>query len=90
VLIEARAAGLTFDLVAAREGDKLPFHHESRVTLTAGAFRAATQTVTPQGVIAIARVADHFSISETEVHAALAYYHRNKAYVDARIALNRA
>jgi len=38
----------------------------------------------------IARVADHFSISETEVHAALAYYHRNKAYVDARIALNRA
>ena len=56
VLSEARAAGLEFELVAAREGDKLPFHFESRVTLTAGAFRAATQTVTPQGVIAIARV----------------------------------
>jgi TrmH family RNA methyltransferase len=56
VLSEARAAGLEFELIAAREGDKLPFHSESRVTLTAGAFRAATQTVTPQGVIAIALV----------------------------------
>jgi TrmH family RNA methyltransferase len=56
VLAEAKAAGLEFELVAAREGDKLPFHYESRVTLTSGAFRAATQTVTPQGVIAIARV----------------------------------
>src|SRR3989442_1515387 len=43
------------DLVV-REGDKLPFHSESRVTLTAGAYRAATQTVTPQGVMAIARL----------------------------------
>src|SRR5438105_8227880 len=56
VLSEAKAAGLKFELIAAREGDKLPFHFESRVTLTPGAFRAATQTVTPQGVIAIARV----------------------------------
>ncbi|MGH7760697.1 MAG: TrmH family RNA methyltransferase [Candidatus Dormibacteraceae bacterium] len=56
VLSEARAAGLEFELIAAREGDKLPFHFESRVTLTAGAFRAATQTVTPQGMIAIALV----------------------------------
>jgi TrmH family RNA methyltransferase len=56
VLAEAKAAGLEFDLIAVREGDKLPFHSESRVTLTPGAFRAATQTVTPQGVIAIARV----------------------------------
>ena len=56
VLSEAKAAGLEFELVAAREGDKLPFHYESRVTLSPGAFRAATQTVTPQGVIAIARV----------------------------------
>ncbi len=45
MLAEAKAAG-----------DKLPFHSESRVTLTAGAYRAATQTVTPQGVMAIARV----------------------------------
>src|SRR5437763_11069568 len=56
VLAEAKAAGLEFDLIAVREGDKLPFHSESRVTLTAAAFRAATQTVTPQGVIAIVRV----------------------------------
>jgi TrmH family RNA methyltransferase len=56
VLAEAKAAGLEFDLVAVREGDKLPFHYEPRVTLTEGAYRAATQTVTPQGVIAIARV----------------------------------
>src|SRR2546428_8086040 len=56
VLAEAKAAGLQFDLIAVREGDKLPFHSESRVTLTAAAFRAATQTVTPQGSIAIARI----------------------------------
>jgi RNA methyltransferase, TrmH family len=54
--MEAKAAGLAFDLIAVREGDKLPFRTESRVTLTAGAFRTATQTVTPQGAIAIARV----------------------------------
>jgi hypothetical protein len=35
-------------------------------------------------------VADHFSISEVEVEAALAYYRRNKKYVDARIILNEA
>jgi RNA methyltransferase, TrmH family len=56
VLTEARAAGLTFDLIAVREGDKLPFHSESRVTLTPAAYRAATQTVTPQGVMAVAHV----------------------------------
>jgi RNA methyltransferase, TrmH family len=56
VLAEARAAGLEFELIAVREGDKLPFHTDARVILTAAAFRAATQTVTPQGVIAIARV----------------------------------
>ena len=56
VLAEAKAAGLAFEVIAVREGDKLPFHTESRVTLTPAAFRAATQTVTPQGAIAIARV----------------------------------
>ena len=56
MLTEAKAAGLDFELVAVREGDRLPFHYEPRLTLTAAAFRAATQTVTPQGVIAIARV----------------------------------
>ena len=56
MLAEAKAAGLRFEVLAVREGDKLPFHSESRVTLTPSAFRAATQTVTPQGVIAIAHV----------------------------------
>ena len=56
MLSEARAAGLRFDLIAVREGDKLPFHTESRVTLTPAAYRAATQTVTPQGVMALAHV----------------------------------
>ena len=56
MLEEAKAAGLPFELIAVRDGDRLPFHAASRVTLSAGAFRAATQTVTPQGVIAIARV----------------------------------
>ena len=56
MLAEAKAAGLEFDLIAVREGDRLPFRSDSRVTLTPGAFRAATQTVTPQGAIAIVRV----------------------------------
>ena len=56
MLQEARAAGLEFELIAVREGDRLPFHWESRLTLTPAAYRAATQTVTPQGVIAIAHV----------------------------------
>ncbi|TMB47282.1 MAG: hypothetical protein E6J53_02890, partial [Chloroflexi bacterium] len=66
VLAEAKAAGLEFELIAVREGDRLPFHTESRVTLSPGAFRAATQTVTPQGVIAIAKV------DEPDVKAAIA------------------
>ncbi|HET7338327.1 MAG TPA: RNA methyltransferase [Candidatus Dormibacteraeota bacterium] len=56
MLAEAKAAGLRFDVVAVREGDKLPFHVEDRLTLAPAAFRAATQTVTPQGAIAIARI----------------------------------
>lgn len=38
----------------------------------------------------LARVAQHFSLSETEVEAALAYYRRNKPYIDARLAFNEA
>ncbi len=56
VLAEAKAAGVDFDVIAVRDGAKLPFRAETRVTLTDAAFRAATQTVTPQGVMAIARV----------------------------------
>ena len=68
MLSEARAAGLEFDLIAVREGDRLPFHTDSRVILSPAAFRAATQTVTPQGVIAIARVGEA-SASEAIVTA---------------------
>ena len=56
MLAEAKAAGVEFEVIAVRDGDRLPFRSESRVTLTDAAFRAATQTVTPQGAIAIARV----------------------------------
>ena len=38
----------------------------------------------------VGRVADHFTISEAEVEAALAYYRRNRKYVDARVVLNEA
>src|SRR5207248_166240 len=58
VLAEAKAAGVVFEVLVVREGDKLPFHSSSRVTLAPSAYRAATQTVTPQGVMAIARVHD--------------------------------
>ena len=36
------------------------------------------------------KVAEHFELSREEVEAALAYYRRNKPYVDARITLNEA
>lgn len=38
----------------------------------------------------IDKVAEHFGLSREEVEAALAYYRRNKRYVDARIALLEA
>jgi uncharacterized protein (DUF433 family) len=36
------------------------------------------------------KVAWHFELSEEEMEAALAYYRRNKKYVDARVLLNEA
>jgi TrmH family RNA methyltransferase len=62
VLAEAKANGLRFELIAVREGDRLPFHAEDRLTLSPAAFRAATQTATPQGAIAIARVEEASAI----------------------------
>ena len=56
MLAEAEAAGLEFELVAVREGDEFNARAKQYVTLTPGMFRAVSQTVTPQGVIAIARV----------------------------------
>jgi TrmH family RNA methyltransferase len=56
VLGEAAAAGLELELVAVRDGEEFTGRSKQRVTLTRGVFRAVSQTVTPQGVIAIARV----------------------------------
>lgn len=66
MLVEAKAAGLEFEAIAVRDGDHLPFNAPSRITLTAGAFRAASQTVTPQGILAIARVRESDAASAIE------------------------
>ncbi|HYL07448.1 MAG TPA: RNA methyltransferase [Candidatus Udaeobacter sp.] len=68
MVAEAKAAGLEIEVLAVREGDKAPFHTDHRVTLAPAAFRAASQTVTPQGVIAIARVSE--SSPEAAIDAA--------------------
>ena len=56
VIAEAEAAGLEFELVAIRDGDDFTARSGRHVTLSKGVFRAVSQTVTPQGVIAIAKV----------------------------------
>jgi TrmH family RNA methyltransferase len=66
VLAEAEAAGLEFELVAVREGDEFTARSGLHITLSRGVFRAVSQTVTPQGVIAIAR------LHESDAKSALA------------------
>ncbi|MHB8587601.1 MAG: TrmH family RNA methyltransferase [Candidatus Dormibacteraceae bacterium] len=56
VLAEAEAAGLEFEVVAVREGDGFTARTGRHITLARGVFRSVSQTVTPQGVIAIAKV----------------------------------
>ncbi len=56
MVAEAAAAGVELELLAVREGDDFPHEAKRRVTLTRGLFREVSQTVTPQGVVAIARV----------------------------------
>jgi len=56
VIAEAEAAGLELELLAVRDGDEFNASSKKRVTLSRGVFRAVSQTVTPQGVIAIGRV----------------------------------
>ena len=58
MLAEAQAAGLELELIAVREGDEFESRSGKRVTLSPGVFRAVSQTVTPQGVIAIARIVE--------------------------------
>jgi RNA methyltransferase, TrmH family len=55
VVAEAVRAGVKLDLLAVREGDKSPVRGP-RLTFTPELFDKVAQTVTPQGVIAIARV----------------------------------
>ncbi len=68
MLAEAEAAGLELELVAVREGAEFNGASKKRVTLAPGVFRAVSQTVTPQGVIAIARIRE--PDAETAIEAA--------------------
>jgi TrmH family RNA methyltransferase len=56
VVAEAAAAGVELELLAVREGDDSTVAAARRVTLSKALFRSISQTVTPQGVLAIARV----------------------------------
>jgi RNA methyltransferase, TrmH family len=56
VVKEASAMGLEFELLVVREGDDFSAEADRCVTLARGLFGAISQTVTPQGVLAIARV----------------------------------
>lgn len=56
MLAEAEAARLELELVVVREGDRYEGRANQLVTVTRGIFHDLTQTVTPQGVMAIARV----------------------------------
>jgi RNA methyltransferase, TrmH family len=56
VVAEAVAAGVELELLAVREGDECALDAAQRLTLSRGVFRSVSQTVTPQGVIAIAKV----------------------------------
>ncbi|HEY2599671.1 MAG TPA: TrmH family RNA methyltransferase [Candidatus Dormibacteraeota bacterium] len=67
VVAEAVAAGVELELVAVREGDDSPVDAPRRITLSRGVFRSISQTVTPQGVIAIARVREWTAPEAIEV-----------------------
>ena len=53
---EAAALGVELELLVVREGDDFSALADRRVTLARGLFGAISQTVTPQGVLAIARL----------------------------------
>jgi len=56
VVAEAAACGVELDLLATREGVAIPEVTADRaVVLSERAFASASQTVTPQGVLAVAR-----------------------------------
>ena len=72
MLAEAEAAGLELEVVVLREGEHYTGSATNRVTVTRGIFRELTQTVTPQGVLGIARV------HEAQPHEAIAAARRHR------------
>jgi TrmH family RNA methyltransferase len=56
VVAEASATGVEIELLVVREGDDFSAAAARRVTLARALFGTISQTVTPQGVLAIARV----------------------------------
>ncbi len=56
VVAEAAAAGIEIELLVVRDGDDCSIDAARRMVVTRGVFRALSQTVTPQGVMAIARI----------------------------------
>jgi TrmH family RNA methyltransferase len=56
VVAEAASAGVQLELLAVREGDDFDVEASRRITLSRDLFRSISQTVTPQGVVAIAKV----------------------------------
>jgi TrmH family RNA methyltransferase len=58
VVREAADAGVALELLAVREGDRFAAPAERTVVLEEGLFNALSQTITPQGVMAVARVVE--------------------------------
>jgi TrmH family RNA methyltransferase len=56
VVREAADAGVELELLAVRDGDRFSAPAERTVVLSERLFNAISQTVTPQGVMAVARV----------------------------------
>ena len=65
VVIEAAAAGVELEVIAVREGDEIGVRANRHVTLSRSVFREVSQTVTPQGIVAIAKV------KESSAHEAI-------------------
>jgi TrmH family RNA methyltransferase len=58
VVSEAVACGVQLELLAVREGEQFEAPAKRMVTLSERAFAAASQTASPQGVLAVARHAE--------------------------------
>lgn len=62
MVAEAAAAGVELELLAVREGDDCALAARRRVTVARALFASISQTVTPQGVVAIARVRESSAV----------------------------